>query len=340
MTAIAVLGSTNMDLVAYVSRAPRLGETVTGREFRTVPGGKGANQAVAAARLGGEVVMIGAVGADGFGARLRSALAEAGVETAALRTVEGASGTAHITVDDEGANSIVVIPGANGSVTALEAGDDSRIGAADCLLLQLELPMEAVVAGAAAARAHGVRTILTPAPARPLPRDLLELVDLLVPNEHEAAALTGFTDPLGAAEALLREVPEVVVTLGAAGALYAARGREPLTVPAPRVRAVDTTAAGDTFVGALAVALGEGRAMPEALAWAARAASVSVQRPGAQSSMPTRAELDRPASAAPGTIPPAVPTPPERPPGAEADTGAGLGSGAEAASAPAPGRAS
>ncbi|MFE5539531.1 ribokinase [Streptomyces sp. NPDC056492] len=315
MTAIAVLGSTNMDLVAYVPRAPRLGETVTGRAFRTVPGGKGANQAVAAARSGGEVVMIGAVGTDEFGVRLRSALTAAGVETAALRTVEGASGTAHITVDDEGANSIVVIPGANGSVTGLEAGDAARIGAVDLLLLQLELPMEAVLAGAAAARAQGVRTVLTPAPARPLPRELLELVDVLVPNEHEAAALTGFTDPPAAAEALLREVPEVVLTLGAAGVLYAARGREPLSVPALPVRAVDTTAAGDTFVGALAVALGEGRPMPEALRWASAAAALSVQRPGAQDSMPSRTETDAFAAS-----------------GAGAGAGAGGGGGGGAAS--------
>lgn len=140
MTAIAVLGSTNMDLVAYVPKAPRLGETVTGRAFRTVPGGKGANQAVAAARSGAQVVMIGAVGADEFGVRLRSALTADGIDTAALRTVEGASGTAHITVDDEGGNSIIVIPGANARVTGLEAGDETRITAADALLLQLELP--------------------------------------------------------------------------------------------------------------------------------------------------------------------------------------------------------
>lgn len=236
--------------------------------------------------------MIGAVGADEFGVRLRSALAAAGVETAALRTVEGASGTAHITVDDEGGNSIIVIPGANARVTGLEPGDESRIAAADCLLLQLELPLEAVLAGARAARAHGVRTVLTPAPAGPLPAELLATTDLLVPNELEAAALTGLTDVRQAAAALLQDVPEVVVTLGAAGALYAARGREPLLVAAPRARAVDTTAAGDTFVGALAVALGEGRPVPEALRWASAAAALSVQRRGAQDSMPTRAETD------------------------------------------------
>ncbi|MFJ6936145.1 ribokinase [Streptomyces sp. NPDC101132] len=280
-----------MDLVAYVAKAPRLGETVTGREFRTVPGGKGANQAVAAARAGGAVTMVGAVGADGFGVRLRATLAEAGIDTAGLRTVEGASGTAHITVDDEGGNAIVVVPGANGTVTGLEPGDEARIAGAGALLLQLELPLSGVVAGARAARAHGVRTVLTPAPAQPLPPELLAATDLLVPNEHEAAALTGLTDPRQAAEALLHDVPEVVVTLGAAGCLYAARGAEPYTVPAPRVRAVDTTAAGDTFVGALAVALGEGRPVREALGWASAAAALSVQRPGASASMPHRPEI-------------------------------------------------
>ncbi|MEV4191958.1 ribokinase [Streptomyces toxytricini] len=299
MTAITVLGSANMDLVAYVPKAPRLGETVTGREFRTVPGGKGANQAVAAARLGARVAMIGAVGADAFGVRLRSALTAAGVDTCGLRTVEGASGTAHITVDDEGGNSIIVIPGANGLVTGLESGDEERIAASGTLLLQLEVPLSAVAAAARAARAHGVRTVLTPAPVQPLPPDLPDAVDLLVPNEHEAAALTGLTDPRQAAAALLERFPEVVVTLGAAGALHAARGQEPYTVPAPRVRAVDTTAAGDTFAGALAVALGEGRPMREAMAWAAAAAALSVQRPGAQDAMPGRADADAAFAAGP-----------------------------------------
>ncbi|WP_046506450.1 ribokinase [Streptomyces odonnellii] len=292
MTGIVVLGSTNMDLVAYAARAPKLGETVTGRKFRTVPGGKGANQAVAAARAGGEVAMIGAVGEDEFGERLRHTLEASGVDTDLLRTVEGPSGTAHVVVDDEGSNAIVVVPGANGTVTHLVPGDETVIAAADTLLLQLELPLSAVRAGAGAARRHGVRTVLTPAPAQPLPPDLLASVDLLVPNEHEAATLTGIADAHGAAEALLRQVPEVVITLGAAGSLYAARGGRTLAVSAPAVEAVDTSAAGDTFVGALAVALGEGRPMPDAMRWASAAAALCVQRPGASTSMPYRTEIE------------------------------------------------
>ncbi|MDW4907740.1 ribokinase [Streptomyces sp. ADMS] len=293
MTRIAVLGSTNMDLVAYVSKAPQRGETVTGREFRTIPGGKGANQAVAAARAGADVSMIGAVGNDAYGTRLRSVLEHSGVATDRLRTAEGASGTAHIVVDDEGGNAIVVVPAANGTVTALAPGDGGLIATADALLLQLEIPLTAVVEGARAARRHGVRTILTPAPAGPLSPELLAVIDLLVPNEHEAAALTGLTDPRRAATALLDQVPEVVVTLGAAGSLYASRdAAEPVTVPAPSVTAVDSTGAGDTFVGALAVALAEGRPMPDALAWSAAAGALSVQRPGASASMPYRAEIE------------------------------------------------
>jgi ribokinase len=292
MTHIVVLGSTNMDLVTYVEKAPQRGETVAGREFRTVPGGKGANQAIAAARAGATVSVIGAVGNDAFGTRLRATLELSGVDTDLLRTVEGPSGTAHIVVDDKGGNSIVVIPGANGTVDHLVPGDDSLIASADALLLQLEIPLAAVLAGARAARAHGIRTILTPAPAQPLPPELLAATDLLVPNEHEATVLTGRTDPADAATALLEQVPEVVVTLGSEGSLYAARGAEPLTVPAPQVTAVDTTGAGDTFVGALSVALAEGRPMRSALAWAGAAAALSVQRPGASASMPCRPEIE------------------------------------------------
>ncbi|MEU8676631.1 ribokinase [Streptomyces sp. NPDC048560] len=292
MTGIAVLGSTNMDLVAYVARAPARGETVTGREFRTVPGGKGANQAVAAARAGGEVVMIGVVGDDVYGPALRSNLEHSGVLTDLLHTAEGPSGTAHIVVDDEGGNAIVVIPGANSTMTALGAGETAAIAAADLLLLQLELPLSAVVEGARTARAQGVRTILTPSPVQLLPDELLDCVDLLIPNEHEAAALTGVSDPQAAAAVLLRHVPEVVITLGAKGCLYASRDNAPILFPAPTVTAVDTTGAGDTFVGTLAVALGEGRPVPEALAWASAAAALCVQKAGASTSMPYRSEID------------------------------------------------
>ncbi|GGW32537.1 ribokinase [Streptomyces xantholiticus] len=292
MTGIVVLGSTNMDLVAFVAHAPKRGETVTGREFRTIPGGKGANQAVAAARAGGEVAMIGAVGSDAFGPQLRHTLESCGVDTDLLRTTEGPSGTAHIVVDDEGGNAIVVIPGANGTVTSLAHGEEALIATADTLLLQLELPLSAVLDGAEAARRHGVRTVLTPSPAQPLPPELLAATDLLVPNEHEAATITGIADPHSAAQELLRQVPAVVITLGSAGCLYAARDTEPITVPAPSVTAVDTTAAGDTFVGALAVALGEKKPVTQSLAWACTAAALSVQHPGASSSMPYRSEID------------------------------------------------
>ncbi|MFF0743451.1 ribokinase [Streptomyces sp. NPDC004111] len=292
-TPLTVLGSTNMDLVAYAAKAPSSGETVAGRAFRTVPGGKGANQAVAAARAGGDVTMIGAVGTDEFGPQLRGALEHSGVGTDFLRTAEGPSGTAHIVVDDNGGNSIVVVPGANGTVTALTPGDETLITGAYALLLQLELPLSAVTAGARAARRHGVRTILTPAPAAAMPAELLAATDLLVPNEHEAAALTGLHDPLLAARALLGHVPEVIVTLGAAGSAYVSRSApDPVFVPAVPAEPVDTTAAGDTFVGALAVALGEGRPVPDAMAWASVAAALSVQRHGASTSMPHRREID------------------------------------------------
>jgi ribokinase len=289
---IVVLGSANMDLVAYVPVAPARGETVLGREFRTVPGGKGANQAVAAARAGAEVLMIGAVGEDAFGAQLRASLVESGVDVSRLRTVPGPTGTAHVVVDDAGGNSIVVVPSANATVTALDDADHAALAGADALLLQLELPLAGVLAGATAGRAAQVRVVLTPAPARPLSAELLAAVDLLVPNEHEAAALTGLADPAAALTALLRRVPEVVITLGAAGCLYGRRGAASLRVAAPRVEAVDSTAAGDTFVGALAVGLAEGRSPEAALTWASAAAGLSVQRPGASTSMPTRAEID------------------------------------------------
>ncbi|WP_422664785.1 ribokinase [Acrocarpospora corrugata] len=293
---ITVFGSANMDLVAYVPRAPHLGETVTGTEFRTVPGGKGANQAIAAARAGAEVAFVGAVGSDAFGPALRAALDQAGVNTDGLRVTDGPSGIAHIVVEEGGGNSIIVVPGANGTVDGPSAEDLAVIERSDALLLQLELPMAAVVAAAVASPAP---VILTPAPVVALPDELLDAVTLLVCNEHEAAAITGLGEPDMALEALLARVPELVVTLGSKGALYGSRDGSRLWAPAVPARAVDTTAAGDTFVGALAVARAEGRRPAQFLRFASTAAALSVQRPGASTSMPYRREIDRALEAQP-----------------------------------------
>ena len=279
MTRIAVLGSANMDLVVTVDRAPSLGETVTGSSFRTIPGGKGANQALAAARAGGDVRFLGAVGGDPHGERIRVLLAEAGVDVSGLVAVTEPTGTAHIIVDATGANSIVVVPDANGTVRSLSDAHRQAIADVDTLLMQLELPLSVVVEAAAFARAQGVTTILTPAPVLPLPVELLDNVDLLVPNEHEAAAL-------GPAR------HDLLTTLGEDGARYERPGAEPLTVPAFKVHAVDTTAAGDTFVGAFAVARSESPDLSVALRWASAAAALSVQRFGASASMPRREEIE------------------------------------------------
>jgi ribokinase len=289
---IAVVGSCNMDLVAYADRLPAPGETVRGHRLLQAPGGKGANQAVAAARAGGAVTMIGAVGDDMYGHELRASLREADVDVTGLRVSAQPTGTAHIMVDAAGDNSIVIIPGANAEFTELTAADRQAIARSDVLLLQLELPEVAVTAAAAAARRAGVRVMLTPAPVRPLPASLLELIDLLVPNRHEARQLTGQAGVPGALQALLGLVPAAVITLGADGCSYADRGGNRIAVPAPQVRAVDTTAAGDAFTGALAVSLAEGHAPADALAWASSAAGLSVQREGAARSMPDRAEID------------------------------------------------
>ncbi|MBB2915160.1 ribokinase [Streptosporangium becharense] len=290
---ISVFGSVNMDLVAYVEAAPAPGETVTGHTFGTIPGGKGANQAIAAARAGAEVAFLGAVGDDSFGPELRRTLAGAGVDVTNLRTVPGPSGIAHIVVEDGGGNSIIVVPGANGTMTAPSATDVEVISRSEILLLQLELPIEAVTAAARAARAAGTTVVLTPAPVQPLPAELLEAVDVLVANEHEAIAITGQADHERAMEELRGRVGWVIVTLGSRGALTAESDGQVVHVEARRVTAVDTTAAGDTFVGALAAARAEGQRPDQAVRFATAAAALSVQRAGASTSMPTRAEIDR-----------------------------------------------
>lgn len=288
---IAVLGSANMDLVATVDRAPGRGETVTGRDFSTVPGGKGANQALAAARAGGDVAFLGAVGDDDFGRRITTLLADAGIDVSGLAVGDRPTGTAHITVDATGDNSIVVVPGANGTVTELTDAHRAAVDAADLLMLQLELPLPLVTEAARYARSRRVRVVLTPAPAVPLPAELLAAVDVLVPNEHEAALLAGVADPVEAARSLAAGGGDVVVTLGGRGALRVGAGTE-TRVPAFEVEAVDTTAAGDTFAGVLAVGLAEGLDWDDALRRASAAAALSVQRAGASSSMPDRAEID------------------------------------------------
>ena len=289
---IAVVGSCNMDIVAFAPHLPAPGETVTGQRLLQVPGGKGANQAVAAARAGGDVVMIGAVGDDAFGGLVRASLQEAGVNVSGLRVGPQPTGTAHITVDSAGSNTIVVIPGANAAVVDLTDADRDAIGNSDVLLLQLELPQAVVTAAAVVAHRAGTTVLLTPAPVRPLPAELLALIDLLVPNEHEASQLTGRADAQDALDSLLAQVPAVVVTLGAAGCSYRRRAGAPIRVGAPAVPVVDTTAAGDTFTGALAVALAEGKTVPGALRWATSAAGLSVQHEGAATSMPRREQID------------------------------------------------
>lgn len=289
---IAVFGSVNMDLVAYAERAPAGGETVPGTAFSQVPGGKGANQAVAAARAGGDVVFLGAVGDDAFGTQLRTHLLDNGVDVTGLRTEPGTSGVAHIVVDGRGENSIVVVPGANGRVGGPREEDARLLEGSAALLLQLELPLPAVVAAARTGRELGVPVVLTPAPARELPAELLDLVDVTVPNQHEAAAVTGEEDPQRALAALLERVPEAVLTLGEGGALHGLRGQEPVHVPAMRASAVDTTGAGDTLCGTFAVARAQGRSPEAALRFATAAAALAVQRRGAGSSMPVRDEIE------------------------------------------------
>lgn len=292
-TTVTVFGSCNMDLVAYVPTAPGRGETVLGTEFRTAPGGKGANQAIAAAKAGARTRMIGAVGDDEFGNRITDNLQASTVDVSGMRTVDGASGTAHIVVDDAGANSIVAVPGANDALDALADGDGRLLDESDSLLLQLEIPLPGVAAAVREAKRRGVRVVLTPAPAAELPADLLADVDLLVPNEHEATVLTGSEDPRAALRGLLELVGEAVITRGARGSIYGNRDGEVVEVPAFQVPAVDTTAAGDTFAGVLATELGEGSPVERAMRRAAAASALSVQRNGATAAMPERAEVDR-----------------------------------------------
>ena len=301
---VAVLGSANLDIVVPVPHHPVTGETVMGGDHALVPGGKGANQAVAAARLGATVSFVGRVGSDSAGIALRESLDAAGVDTVFLRDDPDApSGIALIGVDADGDNAIVVSPGANGRVGPEDVADaEAVIRDATVLLLQLEVPMEAV---AAAARTATGTVILNPAPAAPLPDDLLQLVDVLVPNAIELAQLVG-TEPPGDVDEvveLARSVPvaTVVVTMGAAGALLVTPD-DHLLVPAPTIHPVDTTGAGDSFCGALAEALARGVELGTAVERAVHAGAVTATRPGAQPAMPTTADIEASMSGRAGTL--------------------------------------
>jgi ribokinase len=300
---IVVIGSLNMDFVLSVERLPLPGETILGHGFRMVPGGKGANQAHVAAKLatnGTGVRMVGLVGMDSFGNALKASLTDVGVDVrGVVDTVAEATGIAFIHVDDAGQNSITVAPGANGVLSARDIASQRWVlDGARCVLLQLEIPIETVVEGLRIARQKAATCILDPAPARALPKEILELVDILTPNENEACVIAGVppkrvsVDDAIVLGQRIREsgVGSVIVKLGDRGCVYCGPD-ESFTVPAFPVRAVDSTAAGDTFNAALAVALAEGAAMEDALRFANAAAAVSVTRAGAQTSAPSREDV-------------------------------------------------
>nr|CEL13458.1 Ribokinase [Kibdelosporangium sp. MJ126-NF4] len=283
-----VVGSANVDLVVDVERPPRAGETVLGGDLRRNPGGKGANQAVAAALAGGvDTTFVGALGTDEPADLLLTSLQGAGVRTDLVDRIDGATGTALITVSPDGENTIVVAPGANARLK-LGTPHVKRIAAADVVLAQLEIPLDVVLA-AVRARRPGAVMALNAAPARDLPEEMWGAIDLLIVNEHEAADLTRTSGP--AASKLLERVPAVVVTLGGDGCLVAERGSEPLHIPGIRADVVDTTGAGDTFCGVLAAGLARGLNLPDAARLACAAGALAVTRPGAQGAVPTAAEI-------------------------------------------------
>lgn len=293
---IVVFGSLNMDLMVRVARAPRSGETLQGLSFLTNPGGKGANQAVACARQGASVAMVGCVGNDGFGVDLRKALASDGISVDNVRSAGDSTGVAVVMVDDEGENRITLIPGANDLLVA----DGEAFGPASTgqfLLLQFEVPMAENVKAAKAMRARGAVVVLNPAPVRKLPEELWALVDVMVMNEIEAAELAGLpvADPAGAAKAAFairkRGPSTAIVTLGSQGVVVADESgcRHFAALP---VKTVDTTAAGDTFIGAMCAARAAGVSMDSAVKRAIQAATICVTRQGAQASIPWKHELE------------------------------------------------
>ncbi|APO45811.1 ribokinase [Paenibacillus xylanexedens] len=289
MAKICVIGSSSMDLVVTSSRRPGAGETVLGDSFKTVPGGKGANQAVAAARLGAEVAMIGRVGDDAFGKDILENFRANAVNTQNVKPVTHLeSGTAHIILA-EGDNSIVVVEAANREVTPAYVDEAAEvIRDADIVLIQQEIPEETVVHVSALCAELGTPLLLNPAPARTLPQEVIDNAAYITPNEHEAEILFQGMSP---AQALRQYPNKLFITEGSKGVRYF-DGTEEILVPTYKVEAVDTTGAGDTFNAAFAVALAEGKALQESIRFANRAASLSVTKFGAQGGMPTRDEVE------------------------------------------------
>ncbi|WP_044901227.1 ribokinase [Pseudomonas sp. CFII64] len=296
---VVVVGSLNMDLVTRACRLPKAGETLAGESFATVPGGKGANQAVAAARLGARVAMIGCVGDDAYGEQLRAALVAEQIDCQAVTTTADVStGIAAIVVDASSQNAIIIVAGGNGLLTPkVVTRFDALLADADVVVCQLEVPMETVCHTLTRGRELGKTVILNPAPAAaPLPAQWFPLIDYLIPNESEAAILTGIpVDSLSSAETaanalLAAGAAKVIITLGELGSLFAST-QGVRHYPAPAVVAVDTTAAGDTFVGGFAAALAQGRNEDDAIRFGQTAAALSVTRAGAQPSIPTSREV-------------------------------------------------
>ena len=299
MNRLVVLGSVNADHVLRVPHFPRPGETLTGHSYQVVPGGKGANQAVAAARLGAPVSFIARIGDDAIGQQMRQGFEQDGIDVSAVELDETLpTGIAIIYVSDEGENSIGISAEANSALSpAMVKRHEAMIADAHTLLLQLEVPLESVFEAAKLARSHGTRVVLNPAPARPLPADLLALVDLITPNQTEAELLTGVkvSDEASAAQAAARfhqmGISDVMITLGSQG-VYCSNARQQQLIPGFRVEAVDTTAAGDTFNGALLAAELAGADFNAAVRFAHGAAALSVTKFGAQSSIPSKVEVD------------------------------------------------